>query len=239
METIEAEINSIFNRIKNLKQNTKKTYKELMELSEQQYNDQVVSLEVKTLFSDVSERKQAKTLLLKYLGDFSIETIADKNTLKQMIYFEVIQFRLQTKLNETYKRDQVVPASSLRTLHENSKTIKELKDSLGLNKTKGEQATDVYQKIQLMKKQFKVWMGENQASRQLVCPNCKQMVMLKIRTDVWDAQKHPFFKDRILGNVALVKLYLNNTITKQQVASVLEVSPDYVDWLITKWKIKK
>jgi len=39
--------------------------------------------------------------------------------------------------------------------------------------------------------------------------------MLKIRTEAWEAQKHPFFKDRILANKHLVKLYKDKKITKK------------------------
>ena len=34
----------------------------------------------------------------------------------------------------------------------------------------------------------------------------------------------------------LVRLYLEKKITKEDVALILECSPDYIKWLIEKWK---
>ena len=45
-----------------------------------------------------------------------------------------------------------------------------------------------------------------------------EMVMLKIRTEAWEAQKHPFFKDRVLYNKHLVKLYQSGIISKEDVS---------------------
>jgi hypothetical protein len=63
------------------------------------------------------------------------------------------------------------------------------------------------------------------------------MVMLKMRTEAWEAQKHPYFKDRLLGNEQLIRLYKLGKLTKEDVASVLGTSPDYTDWLINKWRV--
>jgi hypothetical protein len=48
------------------------------------------------------------------------------------------------------------------------------------------------------------------------------MVMLKIRTEAYEAMKHPFFfKDRILSNVHLWDMYKENKITLLDVCKVL------------------
>ena len=58
------------------------------------------------------------------------------------------------------------------------------------------------------------------------------MVLLKIRTDKYDAVKHPFFKDRILTNQAMMEDYLKGIITKEQIARYLECSVFYIDWVL-------
>ena len=83
----------------------------------------------------------------------------------------------------------------------------------------------------------KVWREKNQGTRSLICPHCQKMVLLKIRTDKYDAQSHPFFEDRVLSNPHLIKMYAEGKISVEDVAKVLEVSVDYVNpWLINKWK---
>jgi len=82
----------------------------------------------------------------------------------------------------------------------------------------------------------RIWGEQNQGSRTCICPHCGKMVLLKIRTDKYDVSKHPFFRDRILGNVHMIKLYKENKISKEDCAKILGVSNDYIDWLIEKWE---
>jgi len=124
----------------------------------------------------------------------------------------------------------------LDTVHKNLTQISILKDKLGLSRDKAQNAQkDSIEIIDTLKKKFKVYREQNQASRTLVCPHCGQMCLLKIKTDKYESMKHPFFRDRILGNVHLVKLYKEGTITKSDVAEILGTSEDYTDWLVEKW----
>lgn len=71
------------------------------------------------------------------------------------------------------------------------------------------------------------------------CPYCGKVILLKIRTNIWEAQKHPFFQDRILGNEKLIRLYKIGRLSADEVAEVLETSSDYVkNWLLDKWKLR-
>jgi DNA-directed RNA polymerase subunit RPC12/RpoP len=186
------------------------------------------------MFSNKAEIKQSRLLLGKYLDDYSIETISDKNTLKEVIYLEIVQQRLQEKLNEFYAGDaKAVPLQLVELIHKNSEAILKLKFSLGLSKEKETKKSGL-DVLGELKKRFAIWRSENQGSRTLSCPHCGKMIMLKIRTDAWKAQKHPFFQDRILTNKHLLELYKKGTLTKKDVAKVLECASDYVDWIIEK-----
>jgi len=177
------------------------------------------------------ERKLASNLIERYLKDYSIESVSDLNTLKEVIYYEIIQCRLQDKLNE-FADSKTIPIQLVNVMHENSDAIIRLKNSLGLFADK-EKKTE-YDVLKHLKRRFSVWLNENQGSRTLVCPHCSKMVLLKIKTDAWTSQKHPFFKDRILYNEHLFKLYRANTITKKDLATILETSEDYIDWILEK-----
>lgn len=188
-------------------------------------------------FTTKTEKKLASALLASYLKDYTIETIADRNTLKEIIYLEVNQIRLQEKLNEFFdQKTKTVPIDLIEIIHKNSDAIIKLKNTLGLNKSK-EAKKEAYDVLQHLFQRAEKWRAENQGSRTLVCPHCSKMVLLKIRTTFYDTQKHPFFKDKILYNAHLIKLYTENKLSRDDVAKVLEVSPDYVDWLVEKvWK---
>ena len=238
MNITEQEIKDKAKTLKNLVSFRKKSDEYILDKALEILEKEKSGVDMTSMFSDRKEIKRARILLDKYLTDYTIESVSDKNTLKEVIYLEIVQQRLQEKLNEYYSKDsKAVPIQLVEIVHKNSEAILKLKASLGLNKEKDQRSSiDV---LSMMKVRFKQWLKQNQASRTLLCPHekCGQMIMLKMKTDVWEAQKHPFFKDRILGNVHLVKLYLDKIITKDDVAKILETSNDYIDWLVDKWHL--
>lgn len=198
----------------------------------------VKDLDINSMFSDKNEKQLAKELVKKYLEEFVPKTISDKNNLKSVIYLEVLQYRLQNVMNElTAKGSTAIPLNLVDSIHKNLKEISANKERLGLiGVEKQEAAQDGFKNLQSIKEKFKLWREDNQGSRTLVCPCCGEMVMLKIRMNKWIPQKHPFFKDRFLANKHLIKLYLQQKLTKEDIASILDASPDYIDWLIeTLW----
>lgn len=203
-------------------------------------DEELKEIDIENYFPVKAEQKKAKELLRKYLQDYSIETVSDRNTLCQLIYLEVLNIRLQDSLNKAQKDLSSMPMPLVDTMHKNIKEITSLKEKLGITRSKKtESVQDGFSYLQLVKKKYKKWLEENQGSRTLWCPHCGKSTLLKIKMDVWDAQKHPFFRDRILGNEHLIKLYKQQKITREDVAKIFEVSPDYVDWLVQKaWGLK-
>jgi len=221
-------------RLQNLVQYRNKTKAEISAIAEQKLKEKDVSIEA--LFDDKKERALAKDLLRKYLEEYTIDTISDKNCLRQLIYLEVYNIRYQNMLNKYHQTDKVAPVNTSDVIYKNLETILKLKSSLGIIHKK-EQNEDNYNVLERMKVKFEKYLSLNQASRNIVCPYCGKMVLLKIRTEAWEAAKHPFFQDRILFNKHLVLLYLQNKITKEDVGKILESSSDYVNWLVEKvWK---
>jgi DNA-directed RNA polymerase subunit RPC12/RpoP len=222
-----------YNKIKNLRQYKNFSEEDLRRIA---YSRAVeYQIDVDSLFVNEEDKNAAKALVRKYLDDYTPETISDINTLRSILFLEVLNGRLQDELNKAKEAQSDMNLRTVETIHKNLNQILVLKDSLGLTKDKKEgNAKSVDQKIRLMRKQFQVWMENNQASRDAVCPYCGQHFLLRIRMEHWEAQKHPFFKDRILYNKPLVDLCLNNIITKDKLAEILDCSPDYIDWVIDK-----
>ncbi len=226
-------INLKYNQIRKFNQYKNNTDDEVFEIAKKLIAEEE-KFDVLKGFDTKHEKRIAKELLIKYLEQYDIESLPDQNSLKELIYYEIVQVRLQEKMNKLHKDDNAIPANLLEIMHDNSSMIIELKNKLGLNR--GMQAgKKPYDVLEHLKKRFAKWRQENSGSRHLICPHCSKMVMLKIRMDAWEALKHPFFQDRVLSNRHLINLYINNKLTKDDVANVLEVSPDYVDWLISKW----
>jgi len=234
MSISEQEVKDKATALRNLVSFKGKSEEEILDKARELLEKDRYDIDIGSMFTDRREIKQSRLLLGKYLDDYSIETISDKNTLKEVIYLEIVQQRLQEKLNEFYSGDgKAVPLQLVELIHKNSEAILKLKFSLGLSKEKETKKSGL-DVLGELKKRFSVWRSENQGTRTLSCPHCGKMVMLKIRTDAWKAQKHPFFKDRILTNKHLLELYKKGTVTKKDVAKVLECSSDYIDWIIEK-----
>jgi DNA-directed RNA polymerase subunit RPC12/RpoP len=236
-------------KLKNLNQYKDKTNDELETLvisqtdkAEQKETTikEINAIDIEGLFSDIKEKRFARQLLNKYLEEFSIDNISDKSLLKELIYLEVFQkMRLQASADTFQKENGSVPLQMLDSIHKNLDKIVQLKNSLGLSKNSNAEANDAFNAFELLMKKAKIWREENQASRTLVCPHCSQMIMLKIRTHIWEAQKHPYFKDRLLCNAHLIKLYKEKKLSAEDLALILETSPDYIDWMIEKWEKTK
>lgn len=195
---------------------------------------------------DRKEKNWANKQFDKYRKLYYIESVADLQLLEELVYREAIQERYKKKIEELAKERQeaspkgtnkkkyieVIPKSLRESLDENLAQILLLREKLGMYEEKKDR--DAFTYIQILKKKFKLWKEENQATRTFPCPFCQKMIMLNIRTDIYDVHKHPWFKDKTLANKALWELYKNKIINKQQIADVLNVTTDYIDWLKKK-----
>lgn len=213
-----------------------KTEAEIWESIDRKIEERKNSVEIDVLVTDKEERKIARSLVAKYQEDYSIVTVSDKSDLLNLIYLQILNTRLQKKFEiidkETIK--QTFPLKILDALHSNQREIAELKKKLGIRKDDVSKQTDSFKTLEQLKQKVKIWQANNQGSRTIVCPCCGQMVLLKIRTEAWEALQHPFFKDKILFSEHLVRLYLEKKITREDVAKILECSKEYIDWLVDK-----
>jgi hypothetical protein len=231
------ELEKIIKQLKTLKQYKDLPDEELEKVAQTKLTEKELDedLDIEDMFIDKTEKKEAKILIKKYLDTYSLASPSDRNTVKQLVFLEVFNNRLQRELNEYYKEGQPTPVKTVESLHSNLNKITELKDKLGLSKDKKEKSqNDSYAVMDTLFKKWKIWREENQGGRTGICPHCGKMFRLKIRMDAWEMQKHPFFKDRVLANKPLMMIYKEGRITKQDVASILGVSLDYVDWMISK-----
>jgi len=187
---------------------------------------------------NAEETKSGKKLFDNYKENYHISQLSDLQLLSELIYKEILQIRYKKRIEEIDKVNEKAGGKKQSSAHivtdmnENLEQILILKEKLGLFETKKD--NDGYLALARLKEKFKKWLDENQASRTIRCPHCSQMVLLKIKTDCYDAQKHPFFKDSILANKPLWKLYKTGKLTKEEVAEILGVAPDYIEWIEKK-----
>jgi len=188
---------------------------------------------------NAKEKHWAEKRFEEYKTYHHVESLSDLYLLEELVYREALQEKTKQEIVDLSRgssedKKTSMPRYMIEALDNNLDKIIELKTKLGLFEEKKEEDSP-YKYIEDLKKKFKIWLDENQASRTLICPHCSKMILLKIKTDAWEAQKHPMFKDRILGNEHLIQLYVDKKITKDDVAKVLGVSNTYADWLVSKF----
>ena len=236
-------LEKIIERLKSVKKYKDYTDEAIMKLAEAEFADRtqyqklenkLSDIDIESMFLSEEEKKTSRLLLRKYINTYTIETISEENILKQLVFLEVFNNRLQGELNQYHQSNQPSPVKTIEALHSNLNQISELKERLGLFKSDKAEKDEGYAIIDTLFKKWKIWRQENSGSRSLICPHCQKMVLLKIRTEAWEAQKHPFFKDRILTNHHLMLMLRLGQITKRDVALVLGTSIDYISWLIKK-----
>ena len=187
----------------------------------------------------VGEKRSGTKRFDTYKERYHIDNISDLLILSELVFRECLHTRYKKQIEKnaetqnTATEDAKIPQTILTALNGNLETILNLKKELGL--LREEKGDDPFKYIQQLKKKFKKWCENNQASRSLKCPHCSKMIMLKIRTEKWDAEKHPFFKDSILTNKHLIKLYKDKIITKEDVGKILGSGIFFVNWLVDKW----
>lgn len=192
------------------------------------------------------DKKLGKKMFQQYQETYNIESASDLPLLEELIYRELRQKEIKAQIMifkenaENIQNKNTVPPKYLTALDENLEQILLLKDKLRL--FKNEEQKGIYEHITVLEKKFKIWRKENQANRQIICPHCSEMLLLVIRTEAWEALKHPMFRDRYLHNEHVWSLYKKGTITKFDVAKILlgkDVnSTDYIDWLENKLEAK-
>ncbi len=178
-------------------------------------------------WSSPTEKKVAEKLFHDYLKSTYIQSQNQLNSLKDLVFIDVQKENVKKAITDVIK-DKKQPTSrmyeTLQSLIDKSESLKE--------KLFGTNQDDDYTALQTLMKKFKIWRKENQGTRTIICPHCSEAVLLKIRTDKYDASKHPFFKDRILTNQPMMEDYINGKITSEQIARYLECASDYIEhWI--------
>ena len=186
----------------------------------------------------VSEKRWGKQLYDDYLISYPhLNQLSDLRDLESLVFHEALDRRYRKEMgkqaSKTDKRNKAVPKYYVDNINKNNDQIFKLKERLGLMQDK--KNLDVYQDWKSLKEKFKIWREKNLGSRKVTCPFCSEIFFLMIRTDKYDEKKFPFFKDKILCNEHLHKIYKEGRIIKEEYAEILGTSPDYIDWIDEKW----
>ena len=183
-----------------------------------------------------TEKKTAKKLFDGYKKNYSIDSLSDLQLLESLVYRETIQIRYKNKIakiseSKTIEKENIIPKNLLNALNDNLTQILILKEKLGLF---SEDKKDEYKAFEVLEKKFDIYKDEHIEEFDIDCPFCAKKFFLNRRTDKYQPSKLVLFKDKVLCNSTLWKIYKENKITKEEFAEILNVSEDYIDWLEEK-----
>lgn len=185
----------------------------------------------------LKDQKWVKKRFNDYKKNGNFESFSDLKLLEDLVYLEFLSKELKEKIgsllaSETVKENGLLPKTLTEQLDSNLQAQLQVRQKLGLDQEK--KSSNIYENMQLLQKKFLAWASENQATRDFPCAHCGQFNRLYITKDSWEAKKHPFFKDKLLVSEPLLMLMDEKKITKKDIATVMNVSEDYIDWVLEK-----
>ena len=161
-------------------------------------------------------------------------------SLEEIVWMETIQERNKRQVGNLAMEDNssnidpsIIPSTTLqKSIQDGFSTIMVLKAKLGMfEETNDLEEEDMVE--ELMTK-FEKYRKTHLDVTFLTCPWCADPFLLVRRMELYDDKTMPFYEDHLLNNRTLFKIYKEGRITKEQVAEVLGISIQYVEWLEKK-----
>lgn len=179
------------NKLKTLRQYKDKSPEELEEIAKLCIEKNKSEDSFSCLVEEV-EIKSANKLLEKYLSEYQIETSSDRDTLNQLVFFEILNDRLRKSISEEYRDKKITPFGLLEKLHENTDKILLLKKELGMNRAFGQQSG--ISEWETLKKKAQNYLQTHKGMFWSKCPNCLKVVPFYVRADLMTPEKAVWFK---------------------------------------------
>ena len=165
-----------------------------------------------------------------------LHKMGDLSTLEDLIYQQALHERLKKKLSkksQPQNPDEAVEPIAphyQKQLADNLELQSKLKDELGLREDK--KTIDAFKDFEDLNEKFAQYRRENADLFATTCPKCAFTYYLKRRTKDYEPLKSVWFKDKVLFNHALFKVYKEqHLLTKKDMAEILGVSEQYIDWM--------
>lgn len=182
------------------------------------------------------ERNKASVKFQSYLEDYpNINKHSDLVLLEDLIFQEMMHERIKEKINGILsvkpdkEKEEAIPTALQKALSDSLNLQLQIKRDLGLFST--EKQSDAYMAFQNMREDYAEYRKRNPDFFKTTCPFCSNHYFLKRRTVNYEVCGTEWFKDKVLFNQPLWECYKANKINKKEIASILGVAEDYIDWV--------
>jgi len=251
----DAEYNRELKRIRPLVQNKNKSDDELFPLV--RVNLMVKELRTTPLFSEPEEQEIAEEKFRSYLTNNEIESGSDIDTLKSLIFNEVLETRIQKRFNDLAKEKKYPDDRLIKSLVEVQNQKSDLKIKLGIDRKDNE--NNDLSAYQLLHKRVDKYINDHKdeftVGLGFECEKCQhqnwETFLLYKRVKDFKMVKHPYFAGRFLFNYEIIKDVKNKKISKEQAVRYLicsgqgkfykpsdddkKWSVDYINYCLENW----
>ncbi len=251
----EADLNKEIKRISHLVQNKDKSEEELFPLAK--INMMVREFKSNPLFSDASEQDLAEEKFRAYLTNNEIESNSDIDTLKSLIFNEVLESRIQGEFNKLAEEKKYPTDKLIKSLVEVQNQKSSIKIKLGIDKKADE--VDELSAYQLLHKRVDNYINDHKDEFTIglgfECEKCNhqnwETFLLYKRVKDFKMIKHPYFAGRFLFNYEIMLDVKNKKISKEQATRYIMCSGqgkfykpqsedkkwcvDYINYCLENW----
>jgi len=208
----------------NLKQNQGKSPEEIAQLVDKKIQEE----ELLTAFVGLNDTEKQKAIKLydQYVTEHSFESLAEKSTLINLVYLEILNDRIKLFMEQEQKDKKAIPLKMNEQLTFNTTQIMQLKEKLGMMKdAESESALDL---INELKEKALAYYNEHAGETYVKCPECQSLFRLLMKLDGLEPVKATFFRGTTLYNQKLMELYHYKKVTLEEVAEIMGVNSKYI-----------
>jgi hypothetical protein len=226
----------LLKKLKNMKQYKDIPEEELIKIIDQKNQEE----ELLNSFVGLNETEKIKALQLydRYVTEHSFESLAEKSTLVNLVYLEILNDRIKLFIEQEGKdKSGAIPIRMTEQLIENTNQIMSLKEKLGLMRdAESESSLDLKRELE---EKALIYYNEHAGETYVKCPECQSLFRLLMKIDGLEPAKATFFKGTTLYNQKLMELYHYKKITLDEMAEILGVNTKYITFIYENIYLKK
>ena len=187
---------------------------------------------------DEIEQKKALQLYERYVTEHSFESLAEKSTLVNLVYLEILNDRIKLFIaQETKDKNGAIPLRMNEQLTFNTTQIMSLKEKLGM--MKDADSEDALELMNELKEKALTYYNEHAGETYVKCPECQNLFRLLMKVDGLEPAKATFFRGTTLYNQKLMELYHYKKITLDEMAEIMGVNHKYITFIYENIYLKK
>ncbi len=196
--------------------------------------------ELLTAFVGLGDEEKQKAIKLydQYISEHSFESLAEKSTLINLVYLEILNDRVKLFIEQEGKEKKgAIPLKMTEQLVANTTQIMELKEKLGM--MKDADSENALELINELKEKALAYYNEHAGETYVKCPECQNLFRLLMKVDGLEPAKATFFRGTTLYNQKLMELYHYKKVSLEEVAEIMGVNNKYITFIYENIYLKK